>query len=327
MTQDERKNPPPARGVRQDWADIPQKMRDLVEQQIGGGVIKAETQHGGFSPGVALRLYTADDQIFFLKAIGTDINATSISFHRKEAKLNAQLPDNTFAPKMLWSHDDADDTGWIALLFENIDGVNPPTPWQDDDLQRVMRGMVQLSEQLTPSPIVGDFMPSASDHFRVRIHGWQTIKSEPNYVNRLDDWSQSHLDKLCDLEQKAPESVAGDTLVHFDVRADNMVMTDDAVWFVDWPHACIGAKWLDTVLFAPSVVMQGGLSPEDLIQLHPACQEADPDAITAAVVSVAGMLTYRSLQPSPTGLPTLREFQSAMAEVTRQWVAQRTGWQ
>src|SRR5690606_18089642 len=208
------------------------------------------------------------------------------------------------------------------------DGSDPQTPWQENDLLRVMQAMSQLSEILTPSPIAPDAIASASEYFSSRIYGWQKVKADKStHFEQLDDWSKRHLDALCELEKKAPEAVAGNTLVHFDIRADNIVMTDDNVWFVDWPHACIGATWLDTILFAPSVAMQDGLPPEDLIQYHPACKKADPDAITATIVSMAGMLSFNALLPAPPGLPTLREFQAAQGEVACQWIAQRTGWQ
>ena len=327
MKQDKSKSSPPAQGVRQQWSDMPEKIRNLIEKQLNAKVVDTETQSGGFSPGVAARLYTDDNRCVFLKAIGTELNPMSVNFHRKEARINAQLPENSFAPKLLWSYDDEEDTEWVVLLFDNIEGSNPATPWQENDLQRVMRAMAQLSRILTPSPVAKGSIPDASTYFLQRINGWQKIKADDSrFFGQLDDWSQRHLDRLCELEQKAPEAVAGETLVHFDIRADNIVMTDDAVWFVDWPHACTGAEWLDVVLFAPSVVMQDGLAPEDLLQLHPACREADSDALTAAVVSIAGMLSYNALLPAPPGLPTLREFQAAMGEATRQWVAQRTGW-
>ncbi|MGB1285616.1 MAG: phosphotransferase family protein [Aggregatilineales bacterium] len=318
-------NPPPASGIRQKWDDIPQKIRTLIEDHTGAKVIHAETQSGGFSPGVAARIQTADDRTFFLKAIGTNINPTSIAFHRREVQINAQLPDNSFAPRLLWSHDDADDTEWIALLFDNVDGQCPVVPWQADELSQVIQALNTLSDTLTPSPLAPGIVPGSDEHFAKRINGWQHIRADDAARNQLDNWSQRHLDTLCDIEKDAPAAVAGETLVHFDIRADNIVIADDVAWFVDWPHASIGAAWLDVVLFAPSVAMQGGLSPEDLLQQHPPCQKADPDAITAAVASVAGMLTYRALQPAPRGLPTLRDFQKAQAVVTRDWLAQRTG--
>ena len=325
MPQNKITNPPPASGIRQQWEDMPQKIRTLIEDHLGSKVVKAETQSGGFSPGVAARISTADDRTFFLKAIGTNLNPTSVVFHRREIQINAQLPQNAFAPRLLWSTDDADDTEWAALLFDNVDGYNPPTPWQHADLQRVIQALNTLSETLTPSPLAAGTVPGADDYFATRIHGWQRIKEDEIKRNNLDDWSQRYLDALCDMEKQAPAAVKGQTLVHFDIRADNMVISEDAVWIVDWPHACIGAAWLDVVAFAPSVAMQGGLQPEDLLQQHPPCQHADPDAITAAVASIAGMLTHSALLPPPPGLPTLREFQNGLAIVTRQWLAQRTG--
>src|SRR5690606_31456542 len=113
------------------------------------------------------------------------------------------LPENLFAPNLLWSYDDADDTEWVVMLFDNIDGINPETPWQKSDLQRVMQAMSQLSEVLTPSPIATGSVPSASDHFSNRINGWQKIKADESArFEKLDDWSKRHLDALCDLEKK-----------------------------------------------------------------------------------------------------------------------------
>ena len=82
----------------------------------------------------------------------------------------------------------------------------------------------------------------------------------------------------------------------------------------------------DMVCFAPSVTMQGGASPESIIIHHPATRQADFDAVTAAIVSLAGFFTYQALQLPPPGLPTLRQFQAAQGEVARDWVAQRLGW-
>lgn len=324
MTSNDQQQPPPAQGVRQQWADIPPKIRALIEAQIGSAVIQTKTQVGGFSPGVAARLFTADERCFFLKAVGTNLNPTSIFLHRREIQINTNLPENVFAPRLLWSVDDANDTEWVALLFDNIAGTTPSLPWQEVDLRRVMQALGQLTETLTPSPI--DSVPNASDYFATHVHGWQTIKdNEPKYAEKLTDWSQRHLDTLCQLEKDAPESVKGDTLVHFDIRADNILLTDDTVWFVDWPHACLGAPWLDVVLFIASVAMQSDLSSQDLLQQHPASRTAKPEAVTATLVSFAGMLSLRALSPPPPGLPTLRAFQAGMAEVTCQWIAQRTG--
>jgi hypothetical protein len=87
----------------------------------------------------------------------------------------------------------------------------------------------------------------------------------------------------------------------------------------------VGAAWVDVVFFAPSVTMQGGPPPEEVIVRHPAIRRADPTSVTAAIVATAGFFTHRSVQPPPPGLPTVRAFQAAQGVVARNWVALRSG--
>jgi hypothetical protein len=95
---------------------------------------------------------------------------------------------------------------------------------------------------------------------------------------------------------------------------------------VDWSHACAGAGWLDLIGFAPSVAMQGGPQPEELLASYPPALSAPADAITAVVAAIAGYFTWGALQPPPPGLPTVRAFQAAQGVVARAWLAHRTGW-
>jgi Ser/Thr protein kinase RdoA (MazF antagonist) len=230
-------------------------------------------------------------------------------------------------PPLLWWYDDQDDTGWVVLVFEEIDGQHPAQPWRVDELHRVVDALAVLHKVLTPSPLPAGMAPTAGEHFASTIRGWQSLQDEgPSYIERLDDWSVRHLAALIQLEQAAVEAVAGDTLLNFDVRADNILLAGDRVWFLDWPHASVGAAWVDVVLFAPSVTMQGGPPPEAIIQRYPACHDADPAAITAAVAAMAGFFTYGALRPPPPGLPTVRQFQNAQGIVAREWLAQRMGW-
>jgi hypothetical protein len=131
---------------------------------------------------------------------------------------------------------------------------------------------------------------------------------------RLDAWSTRHLDRLADLEAEAPSAVAGDALLHLDVRADNLLLTLERVLVVDM------------VFFAPSVAMQGGPPPEELLARHPYARRAGTEALTAVVAAMAGFFIREGLQPAPPGLPTLRAFQAAQGDVARSWLARRTGW-
>jgi thiamine kinase-like enzyme len=128
------------------------------------------------------------------------------------------------------------------------------------------------------------------------------------------------------LEARAPDAVNGETLLHFDVRADNILMDDERVWFVDWPHACTGAAWFDVVGMAPSVAMQGGPPAQEVFARYPGAAAVDENALTQAVAALAGYFTYQALQPPPPGIPTVRAFQAAQGRIAREWLAHRTGW-
>jgi aminoglycoside phosphotransferase (APT) family kinase protein len=315
--------PPPPQGVRREWTDLPERVRAAVEARLGSEVVSAVTQPGGFSPGVAARLRTARGEALFLKAVGPVPNPHSPAMHRREASIVPALPAGAAAPRLLWSYDEGEE-GWVALAFEEIPGSHPAQPWREPELGRVLEALDGISAALTPSPLPIAQVGSASEEFEQNLCGWRSLRAER--LAGLDDWSARHLDALADLEANAPAAVAGETLLHLDIRADNLLLTADRVYLVDWALACVGAAWVDLAFFAPSVTMQGGPPPEALLQKHPACRQADPDAVTAAVAAIAGFFTHRALQPPPPGLPTLRAFQAAQGAVARDWVAERTGW-
>jgi len=55
------------------------------------------------------------------------------------------------------------------------------------------------------------------------------------------------------------------------LRADNIMIDADhrSVMLIDWPHASIGAPWLDLAFMLPSVAMQGGGDPQKLFLRAP----------------------------------------------------------
>lgn len=319
-------SPPPAQGVRPNWSDIPSATRGRLEALLGSSVVSAISQPSGFSPGVAARLRLADGRHLFVKAASPTPNPGTPDIYRREARIVKTLPINAPAPRLLNSYDEGEG-GWVVLFFEEIAGQHPAQPWQMAELDRVLQALDALSLSLTPSPLTPPLVSRASEEFATRLCGWQRLASEmPSHLERLDPWSQRHLQKLIELEALAPAAVAGETLLHFDIRADNLLLTEDRVWFVDWPLACVGAAWVDLVFFAPSVTMQGGPPPEELLQRSRLGRAAEPAALTAGIAATAGFFSHRSLQAPPPGLPTLRAFQAAQGVVARQWLAQRTGW-
>jgi aminoglycoside phosphotransferase (APT) family kinase protein len=142
----------------------------------------------------------------------------------------------------------------------------------------------------------------------------------------LDAWTLRHLEQLAELECHWPASSEGTTLVHSDLRADNMLIADDRVLVVDWPHAAIGAAWIDLTFFLPSVAMQRGPMPWEIFDTHPVAQGADPERVTAVIAAIAGFFICQSRLPAPPGLPTLRRFQREQGIPALEWLKRRTGW-
>lgn len=304
-------------GVRMQWLEIPPEIRAAIEREIGAPVVEAISQTGGFSPGVAARLMLADGTRAFVKAACATPNPDTPNIHRREARIAAALPASVPAPRLRHSYDDGE---WVALVFDDVDGTTPALPWRKDDLTRVLHAMDEMRRALTPSPI--EVEPASQWLTRI-FGGWNAFVEDDE---RLPDELRPSLAALAELESHWPEAVVGDTLLHLDVRADNVLLTDDDVFLVDWPWATVGATWVDLVAMLPSVAMQGGGDPDEIFCAHPVARGVDRDRVDAFLAALAGFLTWHSFQSPPPGLPTLRSFQRAQAEHALMWLRRRRGW-
>ena len=141
-------------------------MRDAIEERIGGRVVEAVTQRGGFSPGLAARLRLEDGGRVFVKAVSETANPDTPGIHRREAEVVAALPPEAAVPKLLWTYDE---DGWVALGLTDIDGHAPAQPWRSHELELVIEGLQRLHALLTPSPLES---ATAADAFATEISGW-----------------------------------------------------------------------------------------------------------------------------------------------------------
>ncbi len=104
------------------------------------------------------------------------------------------------------------------------------------------------------------------------------------------------------------------------VGGDNLLVHEGVGVLVDWPWASRGHPLLDLVVAAPALAMQGGPPPAELLARSTVGRQAEPDRLRPLVVAVAGMFPGRSRRPPPPGLPTLRAFQAAQAQVALEWL-------
>ncbi|GLY71604.1 phosphotransferase [Amycolatopsis taiwanensis] len=303
-----------ASGVRIGWAGLPRDVQYAVESILGGTVVEAVSQAGGFSPGTADRVRIADGRRAFVKAVSTAQNAHSPNMHRREARITAAMPSWAPVPELLGCHDDGT---WVALVLQDIDGRQPSTPWLADELRLVLDVLDEFATRATPSPLPG--LATAADTLAEEFGGWRRIANDP--PDNLRPWAARHLDELCALADRGLAALAGDTLVHADLRADNLLLSaDGAVTVVDWPAACRGPRWLDSLLLLLNVRLHGGHDTHQLLTEQAAAHDAPLDDLLAVLVALAGFFTDSARRPPPPGLPTLRAFQRAHADAILSWL-------
>lgn len=298
-------------GVRPPWSTLPQHVVAAVERWLGGRITAVTEVRGGFSPAVAARVRAGDRRVF-VKVCDSAVNPVTVELYRREAVVAAALPEIPQLAPLRWSYDDGE---WVGLGFDDLGGSPPVLPWRDDDLDGVLAAVAAAHAALTPAPAPG---PSAEAAHQRIFRNWRRLRGdEPG----LDPWSRRHLGRLQEIEAHWPADLVGETLLHGDLRADNVVLSPGrGPVLVDWPAANVGPPWFDLVCLAPSVAAEGGPRCADL--LRRAGHAAPPGALAFAVVGLAGYFTRQALRPPPPGLPTVRAFQARQGSPARAWAAE-----
>lgn len=308
------------------WDDLPASVRARVQRGLGALVVEHRSYPGGYSPGTADRVVAANGAVAFVKAVHPEQNPSTPALHLAELRVMRSLPPGLPVPALL---DGFESDGWVVLVLEHVDGAHPAQPWRRDEFLAVVDAVLDLADRLTPSPLE---LGSAVDELRDGWQGWARCSANP--LPDLDPWLADRLPGLNARAQRSLDAMDGDTLVHMDLRADNILLRDglrplgERVVLIDWPWAVTGARWLDATLLTAEVAAQDddasrAVADEALERIAARCG-VQLDTLVDAVVGLLGYLVWNSRQPDPPGIPTLRAFQRRLAEGVTTWV-QRIG--
>ncbi|HEX4722000.1 MAG TPA: phosphotransferase, partial [Pseudonocardiaceae bacterium] len=217
-------------GNRLVWTDLPEHVRSGVEEILGAPVDEAVSEPGGFSPGLASRVVLADGRRMFVKAVSSARNIDSVRMYAAEARILAGLHGVEWrspvaVPRLLGRFEDGD---WIALVISEVAGRQPAVPWQEPELDRIVDAVQVLGECLTPNPLAVP-VPPVTESCADVMSGWRTMAGgspDPG----VPAWAAANLDRLAELESGWSAAATGDTLLHLDLRADNLLLTDDRVY-------------------------------------------------------------------------------------------------
>ncbi len=261
-------------------------------------------ESGGYSVVSAhWRVVLADGRTVFVKHALTSEAAEAL---RKE-RLVYESVQGSFLPSYFGACDDGETT---LLALEDLTRAEWPPPWSTGRVDAVLASLEALHD--TPPPRGLDSLEAMREH----VVGWGSVAANPEPLLATGlcspAWLQESLQALVRAGEEA--HLDGDDLLHLDVRSDNLCFVEGRAVLVDWNLACKGNRRFDVAFWLPSLTLEGGPEPWEVL----------PDA-GALAAAVAGFFAARAGLPPPPGAPTVREFQRAQAEIALSWAAKELG--
>ena len=226
---------------------------------------------------------------------------------RNERIVYRSLTGAPFLPRLIGWHDDGERP---ALAIEDMSGAEWPPPWTPARIDAVRESLAQVAR--TPPPAA---LPSASQS-QFDLNGWPEIATDPGPFLDLGMCSAAWLGRALPVLDDAARSadLGGDSLLHMDVRSDNLCVIGDRAIFIDWNWACRGNAAFDLAAWLPSLHAEGGPAPETLM----------PEAGAFAAL-LAGYFCAHAPRPPISLAPHVRPLQLAQARTALPWAARALG--
>jgi hypothetical protein len=252
---------------------------------------------GGYAASFRAIAELDDGRSVFVKAGTEEITS---SFLRDEQRVYADLR-GSFMPDLIGM--DTEDPP--LLVLEDLSRGRWPPPWDAPSIEAVRDSLAAVSASPAPG-----WLPPITDESDALLGGWAEVESDPAPFLSLGlctaDWLTQSLPVLREAAESAP--IAGDALLHLDVRSDNICLAERGAVLVDWNWAHVGNPALDLAFWLPSLAAEGGPPPDELL----------PDAGQFAA-AVAGFFASRSGLPAPSTAPTVRTVQLVQLSVALPW--------
>jgi hypothetical protein len=275
-------------------------LRSRVASVLGSQVSEARISEGGYSGSRRWVLSLDNGSRVFIKVGTTDHTRHRL---RDEARFYQSF-QSEFTPELLGFEDDPESP---ILLLEDLSDATWPPPWTTGQIERVLTTLEHVASSSPP-----DYLPSL-EQYREGLSGWERVEEDPSSFLSLGlttkDWLDAALPVLKHASGQAV--LSGSSLIHFDVRSDNVAFTPGRTVLVDWSIPAIGNPLADVVGWLPSLHVEGGPPPHEILG----------NEGSALVALITGYWASQAGLPPPQGAPHVREVQRAQLEVSLPWAA------
>lgn len=254
---------------------------------------------GGYAPTRRFRVGFRDGTSVFAKLAGTAVTAANlrIEAHNYRALRADYLP-------ALYAFEDGEQP---MLVLEDFSHAHWPPPWLPGQPELVIAALARVAVTRPVPEHLRDL-----ESLRPLLMGWSAIARDDAEFLALElcsnQWLQRALPALMRAEQAAV--LAGEDLLHLDVRSDNLCLARGRVVLVDWNAAARGNAAVDRAFFAPSLRLEGGPLPDEIV----------PHAPELAAL-VAGFFAARAGLPPVSDAPRVRPLQLRQLRIALAWAA------
>ena len=261
------------------WDDLPGPLKQAIEARTGR-ITGVRIATAGQNSPLAAIINTADGKVF---AKGMPSGHRRVITQAREAAVAPLVKE--ISPVLLWHFDEA---GWNVLGYENVEGRHADYTPGSPDLDQMVHLMGALSAI--------------------------KVSDDPGLFKRAEDrWTPYVGDPA------AASAFAGPVLTHSDWTPDNVLVSPDRAWLIDWAWPTLGAAWTDPACWILRLMASGGhtaTQAERQASRLPAFQAADPAHID--LFAAANSRLWDEIAQSSTTTWT-----KDMAQAAHAWFAYR----
>jgi hypothetical protein len=275
------------------------ELDERIERAVGAPPVRYQARPGGYSTADRFRVTLDDGRRIFVKSSDAPNLA---GWLRREHEVYAAL-SGSFIPALVGWDDDGERP---LLAIDDLSDADWAARWDSRRVAAVLAALEELGDS-DPPPNT----QAVRQTFPELFGRWRIVEADPEPFLSLGlrdaAWLERALPVILAAAEAAP--VEGDSVCHLDVRSDNICFRGDRAILVDWNWASFASPALDVAAWLPSVRIEGGPAPWDVL----------PDA-GPVIAFVAGVWAAVAGLPPPETAPTVRAVQRRQLAVALDWI-------